>query len=216
MSTRQFVVLAGNIGVGKSTLAARIAQNPGWVAGYESVEDNPYLKDFYYHMRVFQMDDCPVTDPLNYYSFALQTYFLASRMNQHIRLASIDANIVCDRSVYEDKEIFAKALVASGALSERDYDTYLLLYNAVVSRLMTMLCQPTRVIYLRATPETCLDRVRARDRSIETGVTYEYLNDLHGRYERWVDGFDLCPVHVVDANKDEDCVYEQAKEFIKW
>ncbi|HQU35423.1 MAG TPA: deoxynucleoside kinase, partial [Anaerolineales bacterium] len=101
------VVVAGNIGVGKTSLTERIGSRLGWWTGYESVADNPYLADFYSDMRSW--------------SFHLQVFFLGHRADQYLEAARDPRSAILDRCVYEDFHIFARALHHMGAFAERDY-----------------------------------------------------------------------------------------------
>ena len=149
---KRFVLVAGNIGVGKTSLTDRLAARLGWDAAYESVADNPYLADFYADMQAW--------------AFHLQIFFLGHRAEQHRRMAGSPASAVCDRSIYEDAYIFARALYQMGSMSERDYLAYRRLYQIVVDRLPV----PDLLLFLDGSVETLLGRIRGRDRSIESGI----------------------------------------------
>ena len=130
--TKHFVLVAGNIGAGKTSLTERLAARMGWRAAYESVADNPYLADFYGDMRAW--------------GFHLQVFFLGHRAAQHKGLALDSQSAIIDRSIYEDAYIFARALYEMGSLTERDYLSYRRLFDLVVSELPP----PDLLIYLRA------------------------------------------------------------------
>ena len=132
---KHLVLVAGNIGAGKTSLTERLAARLNWSADYESVADNPYLSDFYGDMRAW--------------SFHLQIFFLGHRAAQHRQLALDPRSAIIDRSIYEDAHIFARALHEMGNLSERDYTSYLRLYNLIVESLPA----PALLIYLRAPVE---------------------------------------------------------------
>jgi deoxyadenosine/deoxycytidine kinase len=180
---KRFVLVAGNIGVGKTSLTERLAARLGWEAAYESVADNPFLADFYQDMRSW--------------SFHLQIFFLGHRAEQHRRLACSAVSAICDRSIYEDAHIFARALYQLGNMTERDYMAYRRLYQIVVDQLP----RPDLLIYLEASVETLLGRIRGRDRSMESGITADYLQLLNGFYVDWLTSFDLCPVLTVPADR---------------
>lgn len=181
--TKRFVLVAGNIGVGKTSLTDRLSARLGWQAAYESVSDNPYLPDFYADMQSW--------------SFHLQIYFLGHRAEQHRRLASSPVSAICDRSIYEDAHIFARALYKLGNMSERDYLAYRRLYQVVVDQLAV----PDLLLYLDASVETLLDRIRGRDRAIESGITADYLGLLRSFYAEWMSDLDLCPVLTIPADR---------------
>ena len=180
---KRFLLVAGNIGAGKTSLTDRLAARLGWQAAYESVADNPYLADFYADMRTW--------------SFHLQIYFLGHRAEQHRRMALSPVSAVCDRSIYEDAYIFARALYQMGHMTERDYLAYRRLYEVVVDQLPV----PDLLLYLEASVETLLTRIRGRDRAIETGITADYLGLLNSFYGDWLADFDLCPVLTIPADR---------------
>jgi deoxyadenosine/deoxycytidine kinase len=180
---KRFLLVAGNIGVGKTSLTDRLAARLGWEAAYESVADNPYLADFYADMRAW--------------AFHLQIFFLGHRAEQHNRMASSPVSAICDRSIYEDAFIFARALYQMSNMSERDYLAYRRLFQIVVERLPA----PDLLLYLEASVETLLKRIRGRDREIESGITADYLNLLNSFYADWMSDFDLCPVLTIPADR---------------
>jgi len=180
---KRFLLVAGNIGVGKTSLTDRLAARLGWEAAYESVADNPYLADFYADMRNW--------------AFHLQIYFLGHRAEQHWRMALSPVSAICDRSIYEDAFIFARALHQMGNMAERDYMAYQRLFQLVVEQMPV----PDLLLFLDASVETLLARIRGRDRDIESGITGDYLGLLNSYYADWMADFDLCPVLTVPADR---------------
>ena len=177
--TKHMVVVAGNIGVGKTSLTERIGSRLGWRTGYESVADNPYLSDFYADMHAW--------------AFHLQIFFLGHRAEQYLEAARDARSAILDRSIYEDFHIFARALHHMGNVSERDYMAYRRLFELVVESLP----RPGLLIYLKAPVEVLMDRIRARARNMETGITTEYLSLLDTFYDEWLGAFDQCPVLTI-------------------
>ncbi len=177
--TKKLVVVAGNIGTGKTSLTERIGARLGWMTGFESVSDNPYLPDFYADMKNW--------------SFHLQIYFLGHRAKQYLDLANESRSTILDRSIYEDAYIFARALHHLDNLSERDYLAYRRLFELVVHSLPA----PNLLIYLKAPVEVLMQRIRKRARGMETGITAEYLTLLNSFYDDWLQSFDLCPVLTI-------------------
>jgi len=188
--TKHLIVVAGNIGVGKTSLTERIGSKLGWWTGYESVTDNPYLADFYSDMRIW--------------SFHLQIFFLGHRAEQYLEAARDQRSSILDRSIFEDFYIFARALHHMGDLAERDYLAYRRLFDIVVQGLP----RPNLLIYLKAPVNVLMDRIRRRARNIETGITPEYLALLDSFYDDWLGGFDLCPVLTIQTD-DLDYVHQQ-------
>lgn len=179
---KKFVAVAGNIGVGKSTLVGMLCEHLKWEPFYEPVADNPYLADFYRDMDAW--------------SFHSQVFFLTRRLRSHHELSLHPTSVIQDRSVYEDAEIFAQNLFLQGHIQRRDYDTYRELYETAVQ----FLPPPDLVIYLRASVPTLMNRISNRGRDYERTITPEYLQGLNDLYETWIENFVLCPVLTVPAD----------------
>ncbi len=179
---KKFVAVAGNIGVGKSTLVDLLCREMGWEPFYEPVAENPYLADFYRDMTAW--------------SFHSQVFFLTHRLRAHHNLSQRPGSVIQDRSVYEDAEIFAQNLFLHGFIHPRDYATYRGLYETLVE----FLPPPDLVIYLRASVPTLLQRIARRGRDYERSISAEYLDGLNMLYEKWIGGFTLCPVLTVPVD----------------
>jgi deoxyadenosine/deoxycytidine kinase len=179
---KKFVAVAGNIGVGKSTLVKMLCHCLGWDPFYEPVTDNPYLPDFYQDMQTW--------------AFHSQIFFLTHRLRAHRKLIDHPTSAIQDRSVYEDAEIFAHNLYCQGQISDRDYKTYRELYQV----LSEFLPPPDLVIYLRASVPTLMERIRRRGRDYEQEINPEYLAQLNELYETWIYSFSLCPILTVPAD----------------
>ncbi len=177
--TKRFILVAGNIGAGKTSLTERLGGRLGWVTGFESVGDNPYLAEFYQDMRQW--------------SFHLQVFFLGHRAQQHLALANNPQSAIADRSIYEDAHIFARVLHHMDNLNERDYHAYRHVYELIVANLP----RPDLLLYLTAPVPVLVERIRRRARPIEAGITAEYLSLLDTFYDEWLSGFDLCPVLTI-------------------
>lgn len=178
-----FIIVAGGIGTGKTSLTRLLGLHLDWLTGYESVDDNPYLAQFY--------NDMPT------WVFHLGIFFLGSRAKQHQALASAGRTAVLDRSIYEDAYVFIPALRDMGVFSERDYQTYHMLWRLVTENLPP----PDLLIYLQASTEILLERIRKRARPIERDVTIEYLNLLDSYYAKWIGDFNLSPILTIDTSK---------------
>lgn len=179
---KKFIAVAGNIGVGKSTLVNLLCGRLGWQPFYEPVTENPYLADFYRDMSTW--------------GFHSQIFFLTHRLRIHHKICQFPTSVIQDRSIYEDAEIFAHNLFEQGYLSERDYQTYYALYQTVAE----FIPPPDLVIYLRASSETLLKRINMRARDYERSITTTYLDQLNRLYEEWIANFTLCPVLTVPAD----------------
>jgi deoxyadenosine/deoxycytidine kinase len=179
---KRFIAVAGNVGVGKSTLTQKLSEYLYGEPFFEAVDDNPYLADFYKDMRTW--------------SFHSQVYFLSRRLGHHRQIIDRPGTVVQDRTVYEDAEIFAQNLHLQGHMTERDWASYWDLYQTVI----TILPPPDLVIYLQASVPVLKERIRQRGRDYEQEITTEYLTQLNELYEAWVDGFELCPVLTVPTD----------------
>ncbi len=163
-----FVSIAGNIGSGKSSLTKLLSDHFGWIPFYESVDNNPYLSDFYGDMKRW--------------SFHLQVYFLSNRFKNHKKIVEMPEPVVQDRSIYEDVEIFARNLHEMGNMDARDYENYRELFGIMIDYLKT----PDLLIYLRAGVDTLLRQIKLRGRSYEQSISREYLERLNISYEDWI------------------------------
>ena len=179
---KKFVAVAGNIGVGKSTLVSLLSHRLGWEPFYEPVTENPYLADFYDDMRAW--------------AFHSQVFFLTNRLRAHRQLIDHPTSAIQDRSVYEDAEVFAYNLYLQGLLDPRDYKSYYELYSVLAD----FLPPPDLVVYLRASVDTLKERIQHRGREYERQINPEYLEQLNQLYERWITHFSLCPVLTVPAD----------------
>ncbi|MFZ6026946.1 MAG: deoxynucleoside kinase [Chloroflexota bacterium] len=179
---KKFVAVAGNIGVGKSTLVALLCQQLGWQPFYEPAAENPYLADFYNNMHAW--------------AFHSQVFFLSRRLHAQRQMIEHPTSVLQDRSIYEDAEIFARNLHDQGLMNARDYRTYRALYEVMVD----FLPPPDLVIYLRARPATLVQRIGRRGREYERTISPAYLDQINECYETWVCNFTLCPILTVPAD----------------
>ena len=188
---KKFIAVAGNVGVGKSTLTRLLSEYLCWEPFFEAVDDNPYLADFYKDMRTW--------------SFHSQIYFLSRRLGHHGQIIERPGTVIQDRCVYEDAEIFAQNLYLQGHMTERDWQSYWDLYRTVI----TILPPPDLVIYLQASVPVLRERIRLRGRDYEQEIGTDYLTQLNELYDSWVEGFTLCPVLTVPTD-DMNFVAENA------
>ncbi len=182
-SNPMFVVVAGNIGSGKTTLTKKLSERLGWKPHFESVQDNPYLSDFYADM--------------SRWSFPLQVYFLTHRFNTHKQIETLPASSIQDRSIYEDANIFARSLYDQGKLDERDYNNYRTLYESMIQ----YLSPPTLMIFLRRSIPKLQERIKQRGRDYEQAIPVEYLTSLNEYYDEWYDNYDLGKSLIVDTDE---------------
>lgn len=177
------VAVAGNIGSGKTTLTCMLSESLGWKPLYETLDQNPYINDFYRDMPRW--------------AFNLQVFFLHSRLNQIVEIRRGKDNVIQDRTIYEDAHIFAPNLYEMGLMAERDFKTYTDLFN-----LSTSLVQaPDLLIYIKASVKTLLRQIDSRGREYEKNINRSYLENLNEYYNRWIEEYSLGKVLIVDIDK---------------
>ena len=164
----KYIVIAGNIGAGKSTLVDKLTESINWKPYYEPVSENPYLKDFYRDMPRW--------------AFHSQLFFLSDRMSMHKDLQEYKGNVVQDRSIYEDAEIFARNLYIKGYMNERDFQTYWKMYTIAIN----LLNPPDLIVYLKASVPALQERIKLRNRDFESSITEDYLHNLNILYDQWI------------------------------
>ncbi len=171
-TTSKYIAIAGNIGAGKSSLTSLLAKHFKWQAFYESVDDNPYLADFYEDMLRW--------------SFNLQIYFLSSRFRHQKEMLDQKISLIQDRTIYEDVEIFAKNLHEMNLMSDRDFSNY----EALFHQMSYYLRPPDMLIYLRAQVPTLVRQIQKRGREYENTIRIDYLERLNRLYEDWIDRYE--------------------------
>ena len=173
--------IAGNIGCGKTTLTTMLARHYGRTPKFESVSHNPYLEDYY--------------KDIERWSYNLETYFLAQRFQDMLDIAKSDEVIIQDRTIFEGVYIFVANNKAMGNLSDRDFDTYMQLFNLM----MSMVKKPDLLIYLKSSVPHLVSQIQKRGRDYEKSISIEYLNNLNERYDEWIGGYDG-QVLVIEAD----------------
>ena len=190
------VAIAGNIGAGKTTLTQLLAKHYKWEAQLEDVVDNPYLDDFYNQMERW--------------SFNLQVYFLNSRFRQVLQIRESGKDIIQDRTIYEDANIFAPNLHAMGLMTNRDFENYSSLFS-----LMESLVQgPDLIIYLRSSIPNLVSQIHKRGRDYENSISIDYLSRLNERYEAWIHGYTKGKLLIIDVDDLDFVENEEDLGFI--
>ena len=200
-----FVAIAGNIGVGKTTLTRKLAERLEWKAYYEKVIDNPYLSDFYGDM--------------DRWSFHLQVYFLSNRFKSQKEITDWPDSCIQDRSIYEDVEIFAYTLHKQGFMSDREFNNYHELFSTMVQYLR----KPDIILYLRSSVDRLVRQISQRGRDYEKNMDPNYLKQLNDAYDAWIDrakenGFHVVTIetkdHDFEHNEDDfQLIYQPVKEL---
>lgn len=176
------IAIAGNIGAGKTTLTSLLSKHYGWEPNYETVDDNPYLNDFYNDMQRW--------------SFNLQIFFLNSRFKQVVDIRKSGNTVIQDRTIYEDAEIFAPNLHDMGLMSTRDFENYRSLFKLMVE----LIQPPDLLIYLRASVPTLVSQIQERGREYEESIRLDYLKMLNERYELWISKYKASKLLIVNVD----------------
>ncbi len=176
------IAIAGNIGAGKTTLTTLLSQHFHMEPHYESVDENPYLEDFYHEMERW--------------SFHLQVYFLNSRFRQILEIKKENKDIIQDRTIYEDRFIFAANLHSMGLMSERDFTNYSSLFDLME----LIVTPPDLLIYLKASIPTLVRNIHSRGREYEKSINIDYLSNLNDRYNNWIDSYNKGKLLVIDVD----------------
>jgi len=179
------IAVAGNNGAGKTTLTRFLAKQFKWEPHFEDVVDNPYLDDFYHQMERW--------------SFNLQIYFLNSRFRQVLQIRESGKNIIQDRTIYEDANIFAPNLHEMGLMSKRDFDNYFDFFQTLKS----MVKPPDLLIYLNASVPTLVGQIQKRGREYEENIRLDYLKKLNEFYNKWIGGYKEGPLLIIDVDKNK-------------
>ncbi|MCL7747896.1 deoxynucleoside kinase [Halalkalibacter alkaliphilus] len=192
------ITIAGTVGVGKSTMTTSLAKALGFNTSFENVDQNPYLDKFYADFERW--------------SFHLQIYFLAERFKEQKRMFEQGGGFIQDRSIYEDTGIFAKMHSDKGTMTDVDYETYTSLFNAMV--MTPYFPHPDVLIYLEGDLNNIVSRIQERGREMEQKTPLSYWEEMHVRYEEWINNFTSCPVLRLNIKEYDLLNDEQAVESI--
>ena len=187
------IAIAGNIGSGKSTLTKLLAKHYGWEPRFEAVENNPYLEDYY--------------RDIHRWSFNMEVYFLKERFRDLIAISQADHTIIQDRTIYEGVYVFMENNKAMGHLSDRDYETYMELFE----QMMSVVRVPDLMIYLRASVPHLVSNIQQRGRDYEQTIQLEYLQNLNDRYDDFI--YHKYPGRVMTVEKDNLDFIRQPKDL---
>ena len=187
------IAIAGNIGSGKSTLTAMLAKHYGWEPRYEAVADNPYLEDYY--------------RDIHRWSFNLEVYFLKERFRDLLAIEQADHTVVQDRSIFEGVYVFMQNNKAMGNLSDRDYETYMELFE----QMMSVVRYPDLMIYLRASVPHLVGNIQKRGRDYEQTIQLDYLENLNRRYDDFI--YHMYKGRVMVIDKDQLDFQHEPKDF---
>ena len=188
------VAIAGNIGSGKTTLTKLLSKHYNWDAKYETVDNNPYLADFYNDMQRW--------------SFNLQIFFLQERFKGIVEIERDQNDVIQDRTIYEDARIFAPNLHSMGLMSSRDFENY----NSLFDLMLSLVKPPDLLIYLRSSIPNLVSQIHKRGREYESGIRIDYLSGLNERYEKWIGEYKDGKVLIIDV---DEIKYEDRTEDLR-
>ena len=177
------IAIAGNIGAGKTTLTTLLAEHFGWAAEYETVDNNPYLHDFYHDMPRW--------------SFNLQIYFLNTRLQQILAIQKGTVTTIQDRTIYEDAHIFAPNLYEMGLMQKRDFENYYTLFKNISAAIRP----PDLLIYLKASIPTLVEHIKQRGREYEASISLDYLQSLNRKYDAFAENYKGGNLLVINADE---------------
>jgi deoxyadenosine/deoxycytidine kinase len=182
MNRLKHIAICGNIGSGKTSLTEKLAKHYGWNPLYESVDNNPYLRDFYKDMAKW--------------AFHVQIYFLNSRFQQINAIHGSEKPTIQDRTIYEDAYIFAANLHETGYISDRDYTSYLDIFHSMI----TLVRPPDLLIYLKAGIPKLVKQIEKRGRDFEYSIRLDYLRQLNKQYEKWIGSYNDGRLLIIDVD----------------
>lgn len=179
-SDLHYIAIEGVIGVGKTTLATKLAQTAGARVVLEQFEENPFLKDFY-------------KDPERY-AFQTQIFFLLTRYKQQRNLYQGDLfqQILVTDYIFEKDKIFAYLNLQ---------DEELKLYETLVGSIEHNITQPDLVVYLQSNVERLMQNIRSRGRSYESYMTEQYIRDLAEAYNYFFFRYKATPLLIVNSTE---------------
>jgi len=195
LNNKPFIAIAGNIGVGKTTFTKLVSEKMDLTPYYESVDDNPYLSDFY--------------NDMDRWSFNLQIYFLQHRFRAHIEIMNNNTGVIQDRTIYEDVSIFAYNLYQMKIMSKRDWNTYKTLFDNMTQ----FLKKPDLIIYLKASTDTLINRIKNRNRGYEKDISEAYLHRLNIYYKKWFS--QPSDFNVLEINTNNFNIFNDPDKFDK-
>lgn len=198
---KKCIAISGNIGIGKTTLAKKLADDLNWQAAKELSRQNPFLENFYKDMKKW--------------AFHSQLYFLSKRLEDYYKILIDKESFILDRTIYEDAEIYARNLYKKGYIDEQEWDIYNNLYQTAIK----IMPAPDLFVYLKASKDKIMDRLSKREKWPERNIDEDYVDELNGYYDRWISSVEQAPVLIVSCDdldlKNSDYDYKKFLDKVK-
>lgn len=163
-----YIAVAGNIGSGKTTLTNMLSKHYGWKKKLESVEDNPYLGDYY--------------KDISRWALNMEVFYLKQRFRNLLEIQQSKETVIQDRTIFEGVYVFVANNKAMGNMDQRDYDTYMGLFESMMEVAKT----PELMIYLRSSVPHLVKNIQKRGRDYEQKMPIDYLEGINKLYDDFI------------------------------
>jgi deoxyadenosine/deoxycytidine kinase len=175
-----YIVIEGPLGVGKTSLAHMLAENVHAHLILEDVEENPFLVNFYKNPKK--------------HAFQTQVYFLLRRYQQaqDIRQMGLFNRTIVSDYLFDKDRVFARANLD---------DNEFWLYEQMFHLLKKRVSPPDLVIFLQASTDILMERIKMRDRKYERSISFRYLDRINQSFNDYFFHYTDSPLLVVDASR---------------
>jgi len=188
------ISIEGNIGSGKSTILKQLKNySDDFVYVDEPVSEWQSIKDSNNKniLELFYQDQ-------KKYSFSFQILAYITRLRSLLTVIKYNPNkiIICERSIYTDKHVFAKMLYEQNKIEEIEWKTYNYWFDTFKE-----ITKLSGIIYINTNPETCFERIKKRDRNGESTIPLEYLQECDKKHNIWIDNTNIKKL-ILDGNQE--------------
>jgi deoxyadenosine/deoxycytidine kinase len=191
-----YIVIEGPLGVGKTSLALKLAEEMNAEALMEDTEENPFLLKFYQNPEK--------------YSFQTQIFFLLRRYQQSTRIAQMS---LFKRSVISDYLFDKDMIFARANLDDSEFWLYEQLFHLLRKRIVS----PDLTIFLQATTDVLMERIKKRDRKYERSIRFKYLEGINRAFNEYFFHYSDSPLLIINASKiDFVHVAEDFQDLVRW
>lgn len=205
---KKWFIVEGNIGSGKTTLINILKNNDSYEVIEEPVklwlelkgDDNKnILQEFY-------------EDP-NRYSYIFQTMVFKTRLNSIDHPQEKDIRF-SERSIWTDKYVFGKSCIESHKMNSLEASCYNFWFDWLEEKFNP---QPDGIIYIKTSPQKCMERIEKRGRVEESTIPLSYLEELDYRHNQWLENWTKTPVLIINNEEDNNWqeILNEITNFIK-